>query len=32
MRITLDEAVDPANVVRYAKMATGDKALICPHA
>ncbi len=32
MRLTLDEAVDPANVVRYAKMATGDKALITPNA
>ncbi len=31
MRLTLDEAVDPANVVRYAKMATGDKALITPN-
>ena len=32
MRITLDEAVDPENVKRYAKMATGDKALITPNA
>lgn len=32
MRLTLDEAVDPANVQRYAKMATGDKALITPNA
>ena len=32
MRLTLDEAVDPENVKRYAKMATGDKALITPNA
>ncbi len=32
MRISLDEAVDPENVKRYAKMATGDKALITPNA
>ncbi len=32
MRLTLAEAVDPANVQRYAKMATGDKALITPNA
>lgn len=32
MRLTLDEAVDPENVQRYAKMATGDKALITPNA
>ena len=31
MRITLDEAVAPENVQRYAKMATGDKALITPN-
>jgi NADPH2:quinone reductase len=31
MRLTLDEAVDPEMVRRYAKMATGDKALITPH-
>ena len=31
MRITLDEAVDPGNVARYAQMATGDKALITPN-
>ncbi len=32
MRISLAEAVEPANVQRYAKMATGDKALITPNA
>lgn len=32
MRVTLDEAVDPANIARYAQVATGDKALITPHA
>ncbi len=32
MRLTLAEAVDPANVQRYAKMSTGDKALITPNA
>ncbi len=32
MRLSLDEAVDPENVKRYAKMATGDKALIEPQA
>lgn len=32
MRLSLDEAVDPDNVKRYAKMATGDKALITPNA
>jgi hypothetical protein len=31
-RLTLAEAVDPAQVARYAKMATGDKALITPNA
>lgn len=30
MRVTLDQAVDPDHVVRYAKMATGEKALITP--
>lgn len=32
MRLALEEAVDPENVQRYAKMATGDKALITPNA
>lgn len=32
MRLTLDEAVAPENVQRYAKIATGDKALITPNA
>ncbi len=32
MRLSLDEAVDPEQVRRYAQMATGDKALITPHA
>lgn len=32
MRLSLDEAVDPNQVRRYAQMATGDKALITPHA
>ena len=31
-RLSLEEAVDPAHVQRYGKMATGDKALITPHA
>ncbi len=31
-RLSLSEAVDPAHVQRYARMATGDKALITPHA
>ncbi len=31
LRLSLDEAVDPANVRRYAQIATGDKALITPH-
>jgi NADPH:quinone reductase len=31
-RLTLAEAVDPAQVKRYARMATGDKALITPNA
>jgi NADPH:quinone reductase len=30
MRLSLTDAVDPALVRRYAKMATGDKALITP--
>jgi NADPH:quinone reductase-like Zn-dependent oxidoreductase len=32
MRISLHDAVDPAHVQRYARMATGDKALVTPHA
>ncbi len=32
MRLSLADAVDPVQVRRYAKMATGDKALITPHA
>jgi len=32
MRLSLDEAVDPDHVRRYAKTATGDKALVTPHA
>ncbi len=32
MRLSLADAVDPDQVRRYAKMATGDKALITPHA
>jgi NADPH:quinone reductase len=32
MRLSLTDAVDPAHVRRYAKMATGDKALVTPHA
>ncbi len=31
-RLSLAEAVDPAQVKRYARMATGDKALITPNA
>jgi NADPH2:quinone reductase len=31
-RLSLTEAVDPAEVKRYALMATGDKALVTPHA
>lgn len=31
MRLTLEQAVDPEQAKRYAKMATGDKALITPH-
>jgi NADPH:quinone reductase len=31
-RLTLAEAVDPTQVKRYARMATGDKALIAPNA
>lgn len=32
MRLSLTDAVDPEQVKRYAKMATGDKALITPQA
>ncbi len=32
LRVSLREAVDPDTVRRYGRMATGDKALICPHA
>jgi NADPH2:quinone reductase len=32
MRLSLADAVDPVHVRRYARMATGDKALITPHA
>jgi len=31
-RLSLADAVDPAQVKRYARMATGDKALVTPHA
>ena len=31
MRLSLTEAVDPDQVRRYGRMATGDKALITPH-
>ena len=31
LHVTLDEAVDPAIVQRYGKMATGDKALLTPN-
>jgi NADPH:quinone reductase-like Zn-dependent oxidoreductase len=31
-RLSLTDAVDPEQVRRYAKMATGDKALVTPHA
>ena len=32
MRLSLADAVDPEKVKRYGKMATGDKALVTPHA
>lgn len=32
MRLSLADAVDPEHVQRYAKMSTGDKALLTPHA
>jgi NADPH:quinone reductase-like Zn-dependent oxidoreductase len=32
MRLSLADAVDPDHVRRYARMATGDKAVILPHA
>lgn len=31
-RLSLEDAVDPVHVRRYGKMATGDKALVTPHA
>lgn len=31
-RLSLEEAVDPEQVKRYGRMATGDKALVTPHA
>ena len=31
-RLSLADAVNPDNVKRYARMATGDKALVTPHA
>lgn len=31
MRLSLADAVDPDHVRRYARMATGDKALVTPH-
>jgi len=32
MRVSLAEAVDPANLARYARVSTGEKALITPQA
>lgn len=32
MRLSLEDVVDPAMVKRYGRMATGDKALVTPHA
>lgn len=32
MELSLSDAVDPQHVQRYGKMATGDKALVTPHA
>ncbi len=32
MRLSLADTVDPANVARYGRMATGDKAVVLPHA
>ena len=32
MRLSLDDVVDPDKVKRYGLMATGDKALVTPHA
>jgi NADPH:quinone reductase-like Zn-dependent oxidoreductase len=32
MRVTLDQVVDPDTVRRYGRMATGEKALVTPHA
>ncbi len=31
MRLSLEDAVDPDHVKRYAKVTTGDKALVTPH-
>ncbi len=31
LNVTLEQAVDPDTVRRYARMATGDKALVTPH-
>jgi len=31
LAVTLEQAVDPDTVRRYARMATGDKALVTPH-
>jgi NADPH:quinone reductase len=31
-RLTLADVVDPAHVKRYARMASGDKALVTPNA
>ena len=31
MRLSLADAVDPQQVRRYCRMATGDKALVTPH-
>jgi len=32
IRLSLADAVDPEQVKRYTRMASGDKALITPHA
>ena len=32
MRLSLAQTVDPDHVRRYARMATGEKALVTPHA
>jgi hypothetical protein len=31
MRLSLEEAVDPEQVRRYGRIATGDKALVTPN-